>query len=450
MHNRSGRWSALATMMLCLAPVAVWANGGPVAWMSASGAGDIVPMDEHRVSLVSETLSIALSADGAHYRVDALYRLRNPGPAIKVRYGVPVAWYPPDLGDFDDSDRSARVLTTKAERVYAKTVGIEVAGHRYPCTLKDIRLDPASAHETAHVRAWCVSAIEIPAGDAVPLRLRYTGSFDYTDMVYSKSPFTEYEDRRLRYDLSPASHWAGPLPTLDVSIDPGRWGSYFRPSAPAGFASVGGRWTLHAEHADLAALRSITGTLDAAPMLSAERTAYKPDHPYTVTASSELAATASASYGPRNALDGNGATAWCAAHGSDPRQQWLEVRIVRSAERTYCGPQAYVIVPGYAKNAATWAANNRIRSIRLGACSDSAAGVDIPIAVAESFDAAAVEVPTANDDPLIAAFDPPHRRGEDRPPPAGAACVRVTVVDVDPGPTGDTCISEFKPVMDCG
>ena len=33
---------------------------------------------------------------------------------------------------------------------------------------------------------------------------------------------------------------------------------------------------------------------------------------------------------------------------------------------------------------------------------------------------------------------------------SGTACVRMTILEVDPGPSGDTCVAELAPLVNCG
>jgi hypothetical protein len=321
----------LAPLVALLVPAVALANGGPVAWTKPSGAGDIVPVSETTVALVSERLTIRFEDDGARYRVHAEYVLANPGPKASLNYGVPLVWYPPDMGKFDGpEDPAKRPLVDKEGLAYPNDVRIAIADRRFPCTLENMRRadpDGEPIHHIEHIEAWCVTRIEIPSRDRVTLTLDYTGSFRFVDMLWTKSPFTDHGLRSLQYDLSPAGHWAGVPKKLDVTIEPGIWKEFFRPEAPKGFTDDGSRFVLHLVDVDLKNVGRIEGTLDARKVLAhRERATLKPDPRFKATASSELESQAGNTYGAANILDGNPSTAWCASRGRPAVGQWVEIR----------------------------------------------------------------------------------------------------------------------------
>jgi hypothetical protein len=442
-----------ASSLIVAIPVAALANGGPVAWSSASGAGDVGPVSESRVQLVSEDLKIKLDSDGKHFHVSATYQLKNDGPPIKVPYGVPLFWYPPDLGDEDDG--SVRKLTTAKELAYPKGVAIKVGGRPYPCQMKGVHITKATSEDgTDRVDAWCVATIEVPTGDSVPLTLNYLGSYEFVDMAYSKSPFTEFDARQFHYALSPASYWAG-HPNFNVTIDTGRWNDFFGITSPQGFDTHGALRTYHVVSADLRALGTIAGTLQARPVLmSDERMHYKVDHPYDARASSEHGASGNVTYSPRNVLDGSERTAWCAAAGVEPAGQWIEVSSGPFEVPAYCDLHGYIVVPGYAKSQQTWLDNNRIKTIRLGPCDSTSNGTVVQLKQLDRADTAATDVRPYSGHELemssSSTSETSDASKEDQKKGVVGLCTRLTIMDVIPGKTGDTCIAKFKPVLNCG
>jgi hypothetical protein len=442
----------LAPVLAVLVPAAAVANGGPVAWTKPSGAGDIVPVSQTSVRLDSERLTIRFEDDGARYRVHADYVLANPGPKVSLDYGVPVFWYPPDLGEFDrPEDETKRPLVDKEGLAYPRGVRIAIGEKRFPCTLENVHRSEDSDGGYALIQAWCVTKIEIPPSDCVTLTLDYTGSFRFVDELYTNSPFAQHGLRSLRYDLSPAGRWAGKPKHLDVAIEAGIWNDFFRPEKPQGFTEDGSRFVLHLVDIDLEEVGSIEGTLDAGKMLEhRERATMKPDPRFRASASSELGKT----YGAGNVLDGNPSTAWCASKARPPVGQWIEVRAAEVEVPEYCRLHGYVLVPGYAKNQQTWTRNNRIRSVRLDQCGDASSGGPLPIEVSERFDTSAIEMPRLPDDAFNAAL---HTQRADHDIARGNRkarvkdyCIRLTIEAVIEGPASDTCISEFRPVINCG
>ena len=106
------------------------------------------------------------------------------------------------------------------------------------------------------------------------------------------------------------------------------------------------------------------------------------------------------------------------------------------------------------KNQQTWARNNRIQSVRVGPCTEVSSGEVVPIEVSERFDTSAVDINRLADD----AFDKAER--EQRAAPDVALdkrkvhvkdyCIRLMVEAIVEGQASDTCISEFRPVFNCG
>ncbi len=444
----------LALLLAVVAPAVAVANGGPVAWTKPSGAGDIAPVNETTVALVSERLAILFEDDGARYRVHAEYVLSNPGPKLSLNYGVPLFWYPPDLGEFDGpEDQAKRPLVDKEGLAYPKDVRIAVGDKRFPCTLENVHR--AADSEGGHIEAWCVARVEIPASDRVALTLDYTGSFRFVDMLYTKSPFTRHGLRSLRYDLSPAGHWAGTPKKFDVTIEAGIWKEFFRPEAPRGFTEHGSRFVLHLLDVDLKKAGCIEGTLDAGKVLAhRERATLRPDPRFKAIASSELAPQAGNTYSAANVLDGDPGTAWCANKARPAVGQWVEVRAAEIEVPGYCGLHGYILVPGYAKNQLTWSRNNRIQSVRVGRCGDRSSDELLPIQVSDRFDTSAVEIRPVGADAFHEALQ---EQRADRDVASGKLnarvkdyCIRLTIEAVVEGQESDTCISEFRPVINCG
>jgi hypothetical protein len=88
----------------------------------------------------------------------------------------------------------------------------------------------------------------------------------------------------------------------------------------------------------------------------------------------------------------------------------------------------------YAKNERTWRSNNRITRVRFGACGPDGPSKTTDLKDTRTVDGSAVTLPL--EPPVVDAV-------------VEAGCARLQVEAVDPGPAGDTCISEFKPILIC-
>ena len=402
--------------LLSVLPQVALANGGPLAWTLRGGTGTLAPLDETRVGLVSEQLSIRLDDDGQRYHARAAYVLSNPGAPVTVKYGVPVFWLEEGL-DVEPGPTPGGAAVTD--------VAVTLAGERHGCTVEDARwLDPK--HPGLGAVAWCTTTLTIPTGEAVSLGLDLHGWLRFTDMGFSKSVFTVFGERVFRYELAPAGHWAG-RPALSIELDPGRWGDRFTVSAPAGFERRDGRLVFTSKAADLEALEAITGALAAAPVLgAAQRWKAKAIPGAAVRTSSTLAPQGRVRYDASNLLDGDPATAWCPARAAKG-PHWIELTVPATPG---CWAEL-VLVPGYAKSQAAWTANGRLRALRRGAC-----GSPVPATLTFSLPAFAHHDEAAVDLGNVE--------------PRGTTCIRFELGAVDPGTSGDTCLSELKPVLSCG
>lgn len=221
---------AVAATLVALLPLSARANGGPVAWTGPTGTGGIAPVENSTIRLVSEHLLIRLFDDGGAFDVEADYVLSNPGPAKRLLYGVPVDFGPGGGGDDTPKERAKAIAR---EEAYPGAISIAVGRSRYRCAVRDRHtLKVENDWFQERVVGWCVAEIEIPEGRSA-LVLRYRGSLDYTDASYSKSVYTVFGKRSLRYELAPAGYWAGGGASVELEIDRGIWAPFFRLERPA-------------------------------------------------------------------------------------------------------------------------------------------------------------------------------------------------------------------------
>jgi hypothetical protein len=401
-----------------------------VEWTRATAVGDLVPREEERVALLAEDLKIQLLDDGVHYDVVARYTLRNDGPPVTVHYGVPLFWYAAETGETDVTPDRMQRAATAAERAYVAAMRITLGERTFPCALQAVsRTEPPQ--EPASLRAWCVADLEIPSGKSLALTLSYTGSYRFVDFQYEGSVFAEHGMRVLDYDLVPAGYWKGPAQALSIEIDTGRWSDFFLTSHPQGWQADGTRRLWRATNADLKYLGRVTGTLVAGPVLaSEERMAYRPGIKLDAAASSELPRDGAVDYRASNVLDGRGSTAWCASRMDEP--SWIELRF-RNAPASTCTVYGFVLVPGYAKSQGSWIGNERLRRFTLAPCDQTADINSQRVEPSTRADSSAIVVPAPSGTEKV-------RPGQ---------CVRLTLWTVDDGPSGDRCISEFKPIVNC-
>jgi hypothetical protein len=453
--------------VLTLSPALAIANGGPVGFGGPSALGSIQPVTNTQVRLVSEDLVLTLGDDGNTYRADARYVLSNPKAPRHVAFGVPVAF-----GGGEDGDQ---VPDPKTVAEIARGIRIEVAGKPFACKIvEDADLPDAAPIEPVaaesgrayqNVAAWCVANIELPAGDAVPLRLAYHGEMAFEDWGTSKSALTGYSERTLRYALFPAGYWATPPDRVRIRLDTGPFDGLVTASPPP-TRTEGAALLWELERPDLAKLGSLTARVGAGPVLhhrelvtiQTKRAGLDGTSVLRARASSELAPQGKFSYSAKNALDGDAATAWCEGKPGPGIGEWIEVRHVGiSAKGAEGRPEGctnlegFALVPGYARSQNLYLRNNRLRAFRLGPCGDPQGGTTFRLERGAghsiNLEGTTLRLSDRHDRSAVLVRFPHTGEGD---PGEGLSCVRLTILEVEPGTDDDTCISELRPVYNCG
>ncbi len=423
-----------------LLPLPALANGGPVAWNTPSGRGDLAPTTVGEVRLISERLRIALDAQGDGYTVAAEYLVRNEsGKPVKVKYGVPLDWIPaqrPD-GGWSGIDAAKAARGAAATR-YPASVEIRLAGERRPCALEGVEPAQDEGSQVERFEGWCVVDLVIPPGEPVALSLHYPGALRFEDWAYSKSPFIVFSKRTLRYRLSPAAGWKGPPDSVDIEVELSAWADDVERATPAGSVREGTALRWHLAQPDLKALSTLEVVVDGTRAREF-RDRLRRDRWVTrleASASSTLPPQGAFRYDAANLVDGDAGTAWCAGKRPGKDGTWVEVRAEAKDLPEFCTLNGFVLVPGFARDQATYERNNRVTSYRLGPCGEAASGfrfIGPPRRAREAF--VDLEAPGELDEAL--------RKTR-------SICVRLQILEVEEGPDRDTCLSEFRPVINCG
>jgi len=110
--------NALVACLVVAAAAPALANGTFVANTSHTSHGGIVPLEQVKIRLRSETLRIKVGKPPA-YSAHASYTLDNPGEPVTLLYGVPVL-------ATEGEDSEAR---------QARKIRIRVGGRQYRCTM---------------------------------------------------------------------------------------------------------------------------------------------------------------------------------------------------------------------------------------------------------------------------------------------------------------------------
>jgi hypothetical protein len=427
--------AALITIACGALASRVLANGGPSDWTEVSARGGLAPKQSTTVKLRSEDLTIVIDPDGTHFEVAAKYLLSNADAESTVRYSVPLLW--------GEDPRSARRA--------ADAVHIKVGETENRCTLiKDtVNLDPEKyAHMDGTPNGgYCVSRLTIPHGDAVPLLLTYRADLLFTDVDVSKTVFTSFGDRVLRYMFFPAGHWVGPAERVSVTVDLGRFAGVDEVKGPPGAVRQGSKLAWTFTNVDLKKVPDLEIKLDADPLLNVgEFAKYRKASKVVMTARAATSAGDAAAAG--RAVDGDPETAWCVDRPSPDK--WIEVT-QRKIDREYrdCNWEGLFMAATTSEKTA------RIKRVRFEPCGGAKRDgkplfVDVPVQVRRTGARGPWGLILSSD--LYNEFPEAERKGFVDAFQAVEAkigkCVRVSIIEVEG--SGPACIGELTPLRNCG
>lgn len=429
---------ALTTSSICNA------NGGPVEWTKGKPVGGIVPRQENAIELVREDLEITVN-DFNTYTVEANYLLSNPDAARRVKYGVPLYW----VEKFNPKEAAADIR-------------ISVEGKEYGCTAVDpTQRKPDANNEMIGTTgdAWCVTEIEIPKGLSVKLKLQYQGELEFVDWEYSKSARREFSSRTLKYPLKPAGYWKG-NPDLQVRINPGPYTGRIAKYSPVGAVNTGDVITWKLPKANLKQLMELHVEFTSTPLLQhQELAAWNTTANLAQRLTGQLQASSTltgSSYGVKNLMDGNPATAWCEGKQGNGNGESFTIRFDAQKDEYPCRTEGIAVIPGYTKSAETYLNNGRISKLRIEDCDDPSSFAVVGWKPNDAYNLSAIFMQTQHD-----SFVPGDHvektsgrwipKGYELPNYQQPSCLRFTILETVPGKLySDTCISELAFVRNCG
>ena len=198
---------AICVVLLCNFPQDALSNGGPVDGSNVLQFGKVKLLNVHSIEVRSEKLNIVLDGDYSH--ITATYVLFNSDkvPVRGISYGFPVDF---TIQEVVDSDREVPSWDKSTVRNFAFRFGGR--------TLSFVEREDQEIQYTRVVheedenaipfrRHWYLTTFAIEARSSATLEVSFTLKNSFTDYAYSKSAFKQYDNRMVRYDLSPAKYW---------------------------------------------------------------------------------------------------------------------------------------------------------------------------------------------------------------------------------------------------
>jgi hypothetical protein len=411
------------------------ANGGPVGGEDEpdtllrddSGRGDLSPIDDPTVELVSERLAIRLDGESAVVRAE--YVLRNTGQAKVVRFGIPVLWDP--MRSQDD----LMAVSNSIERVQITLDGVVKR-----CTpFVNMRINFPGPDGTSIVtRGWCVAPIALRAEKETHLRLEYPLDFNFVGIHQPK--FVE-DGLRGVYVLAPAGYWKGPARDIVLEIDPRTlpWRGNIKVVWPPGFEERSRVLRWHGTNVDLKSLKAIVFDFEWQSPWS-DGGWLRRRASYVMEASSTREPRAEERFEATKAADEDFGTSWCGAGLGTP--EWLSAAVhVEAVAGRHCRIRDFLLLPGEGHGQSRPNDNTTLPRYRIEDCANPADGFDLELPPSSRHPAA-----------ILSTLDPANRAWEIHPPEGildrAPACVRLRISSAE-GLPSHACVSEFVPRVYC-
>lgn len=380
----------LSLLALAFLPALLFANGDPVISYSALiRSCNPIPRKVTDVQVVREDLDINVSLP--YTAVKVAYRLKNnANKPIHVDYGFPVDFSGKANGDygFEGDDMTEDLYEVGMVDRAIRGVRFQLDGKELPWEGADELYrtgefyedeDTGEKEEITRYRYWTYTVLDIPAGETVVLQVEYQVLCHWMTPLGAlhQSPLSRYYPNScdFTYDFSPAQHWGnGKADTFSCTLrcDGLPKGFYHKNddsespmlNTEAPFVRFNQTtWTCNAanfdfQKADEMSLQFWTETWRDPKVLYTpwgnplvERAV--PAAAYTVKVSG-----AQANYPATHMTDGDLTTAWVAPGNGVGAT--IDIDFPKPRRVSDIG-----FYNGYHKSAALWAANSRIKRLRL-------------------------------------------------------------------------------------
>lgn len=380
----------LSLLTLALLPALVYANGDPVISYSASiRSCNPVPLKVTEVQVVREDLDINVGMPFTTVRV--AYRLKNNSQKpIHVDYGFPVDFGGTAKGayGFEDDDMTEDLYEVGVADRAIRSIRFQLDGTELPWTRSDEVVKTGEVYEdeesgeqveVTRYRLWTYTVLNIPAGETVVLQVDYEVLCNWTTPLGAlhQSPLSRFYPNSgdFTYDFSPAQHWGnGKADAFSCTLRSDGLPKWFyhkyednespglNTTAPF-VRSNGNTWTCNAVNFDFKKADQMIlafwadtwtdPTVKYMPWGNPLADCAVPAAAYTVTVSG-----AQTNYPAGNMTDGNPATAWVAPGNGVGAA--IDIDFPKPRRVSDLG-----FYNGYHKSAALWAANSRVKRLRL-------------------------------------------------------------------------------------
>jgi len=348
---------------LLVFPFAAFSNGGPVDGSEFYATGNIVPLRKADVRILSEDLRIRIIGDSGF--VDVTYVLLNEqSEAQDVLYGFPV-----DVSASESyTGRWLDSLQDDELQLFVNGIEVTTGFWNEPNRARHDSFMRVSGKQKwmdqiLFWRRWHTAKISLPAGKPMSVRVTFRVRNGFVDWGTSKSFFTNYDDRRMLYDFTPASYWGKGVAekfTLRINAQPIVYnGGTIRFEGMSLRQENIGMYAYDGTNVKLGDLGRLRISYDISleknkTLLSGKLNMNK--HIRAVNVSSKLGVE----YDAAKLADGNLSTCWAEGVKGAGEGQTITIDF-----DTVISVAAVVIVNGYAKSEELFYKNNRVKKIRV-------------------------------------------------------------------------------------
>lgn len=455
--NQFLRIALMPMVALVTAPLIALANGGPVDLSTGSPNGILRPVEQSKVQLLSENLSLKLLPDGKSFNARATYTV-NAEEALVQGYMVPLEWGM-TYGEATTIDQLvenglARETIAKIEKSVVIKVTAGGTTVAYGCKLDGkVQQKPSKTYmygdsvEDSQVSySWCVSTLKLGAGVST-IELSYRGEMEFVDDETSKSTLTNYMPRTLRYDFSPAGYWgANSGFTLNVEMDiseyPGRMLGTLPPFENP--ARAGGKLRWGPISGDLKNLSSLNAGFTIEKVFTLRDLLKKPAAKAKDLRARATVPSAGDAQPVSNLFDGKTETSWCLQHGTAAEGAVIQIDVeALNGEYGYGRFEGLLFLNGVSKSRELYTRNNRIQQIEVRACGKSAV---------TKYDFDTEENDYRYAWKLLSLPDDENASGGGDEVSNHKTCVEIKILKIKKGTSegADTCVGEIVPFLNHG
>ena len=360
-------------LIFCVIPFSLFANGGPIDGSNFYRLGVVTPVNTPDVHLKKELLLIKLEGD--YSNVTVLYTLQNTGKAQKINYAFPV--------DFDRSMDAESGYNQSDELKNEREIlafSIFDGNNKLPLTekkdtevTKEIRKSGDESITMELYRKWFVTELSFAANEEKEVTVNYFVKNNFVDCAYSKSCFTEYSNRLMSYDFTPAKSWGGgKVDELEVVVDASEILRNYATCDVKGLSGIvnrDGKFMYKKEAVDFNNLGRLTITYDNSVQNRSKEITHdllRSPKDFSIKASSTLCISDSirykynVNYSIDNLTDNDFTTAWSEGVQGSGIGEYIEITFEKGFSVS-----CIAAINGYTKNEEAYYNNNRIKEIQI-------------------------------------------------------------------------------------